>query len=59
MSFAEFFTQHAKYQKPMATRTQYYQPLCQMFLLELPLHYENLPIQIYWKFYHQNMKIFR
>ena len=37
MSFAEFFTQHAKYQTPMATRTQYYQPLCQMFLLELPL----------------------
>ena len=21
--------------------------------------YENIPIQIYWKFYHQNMKIFR
>ena len=23
------------------------------------LHYENKPIQIYWKFYHQKMKIFR
>ena len=23
------------------------------------LHYENMPIQIYWKFYHQQMKIFR
>ena len=23
------------------------------------LHYENMPIQIYRKFYHQNMKIFR
>ena len=22
-------------------------------------HYENTPIQIYWKFYHENMKIFR
>ena len=22
-------------------------------------HYENLPIQIYWKFYHQQMKIFK
>ena len=21
-------------------------------------HYENKPIQIYWKFYHQKMKIF-
>ena len=21
--------------------------------------YENMPFQIYWKFYHQNMKIFR
>ena len=21
--------------------------------------YENMPIQIYWKFYHQKMKIFR
>ena len=21
-------------------------------------HYENMPIQIYWKFYHQKMKIF-
>ena len=23
------------------------------------IHYENMPIQIYWKFYHQIMKIFR
>ena len=22
-------------------------------------HYENTPIQIYWEFYHQKMKIFR
>ena len=22
-------------------------------------HYENMPIQKYWKFYHQKMKIFR
>ena len=24
-----------------------------------PTHYESMPIQIYWNFYHQNMKIFR
>ena len=24
-----------------------------------PDHYENMPIQIYWTFYHQKMKIFR
>ena len=23
------------------------------------VHYENMPIQIYWKFNHQKMKIFR
>ena len=23
------------------------------------IHYENIPIQIYWKFYYQKMKIFR
>ena len=23
------------------------------------LHYENMPIQIYWKFYHEQMSIFR
>ena len=23
------------------------------------MHNENIPIQIYWKFYHQNMKILR
>ena len=22
-------------------------------------HYQNMPIQIYWEFYHQKMKIFR
>ena len=22
----------------------------------LQLHYENIPIQVYWKFYHQNKK---
>ena len=22
------------------------------------IRYENMPIQIYWKFYHQKMKIF-
>ena len=22
-------------------------------------HYENMPIQMYWKFYNQKMKIFR
>ena len=22
-------------------------------------HYENMPIQIYWKFYHQKVKIFK
>ena len=29
------------------------------FVLFFPCHYENMPIQIYWIFYHQNMKIFR
>ena len=24
-----------------------------------PSHYEDMPIQMYWKFYHQKMKIFR
>ena len=23
------------------------------------IHYESMPIQIYWKIYHQKMKIFR
>ena len=23
------------------------------------IHYENMPIQIYWKFYHEKMKVFR
>ena len=26
---------------------------------KIAYHYENMPIQIYWKFYHQKMKIFR
>ena len=25
----------------------------------MSIFYENMPIQIYWKFYHQKMKIFR
>ena len=30
------------------------------FVSYLPaFHYENISIQIYWKFYHQKMKIFR
>ena len=24
-----------------------------------PLHYENMPIQIYWKLHHQKLKVFR
>ena len=31
-------------------------PLRSMFFA---LHYEDMPIQIYWKFYHQKLKIFR
>ena len=23
------------------------------------IHYENMPIQIYWKFYHEKLKVFR
>ena len=30
-----------------------------MFVAILALHYENMPIQIYWKFYNQKRKIFR
>ena len=30
-----------------------------LWLVRLLYHYENMPIQIYWKFYHQKMKIFR
>ena len=30
----------------------------QLYPSSLP-HYKNKPIQIYWKFHHQNMKIFR
>ena len=32
-------------------------PIC--FPAYQSLHYENMPIQICWKFYHQKMKIFR
>ena len=28
-------------------------------LWEAAYHYKNMPIQIYWKFYHEKMKIFR
>ena len=28
------------------------------YLLELTLHYENMPIQIYWKFHHQKTQDF-
>ena len=24
-----------------------------------PIHYEDTPIQIYWKFHHQKLKVFR
>ena len=27
--------------------------------MQPPHHYENTPIQIYWKFYHQKMKLFQ
>ena len=27
-------------------------------LTKLKTHYKNISIQIYWKFYHQNFKIF-
>ena len=27
--------------------------------ISITYHYENMPIQIYWTFYHQKMKIFR
>ena len=27
--------------------------------VKMRMHYENKPIQIYWKFYHQKMKIFK
>ena len=27
--------------------------------MEITFHYENMRIQIYWKFYHQKMKTFR
>ena len=29
------------------------------YFISICLHYENMPIQIYWKFYHQKVKIFR
>ena len=30
-----------------------------VYITRKMLHYESMPIQIYWKFYHQKMKIFR
>ena len=27
--------------------------------MQIATHYENMPIQMYWKFYHQKMTIFR
>ena len=38
------------------------QVLCNVWsyhFYDTTLHYENMPIQVYWKFYHQKMKIFR
>ena len=29
------------------------------FNMQREIYYENMPIQIYWKFYHQKMKLFR
>ena len=29
------------------------------FTDSVPVHYENTPIQIHWKFYHQKMAIFQ
>ena len=35
-------------------------PKAMILLDSIPSNlYENMPIQIYWKFYHQKMKIFR
>ena len=30
-----------------------------IFSVYVSFHYEDIPIQIYWKFYHQKMKKFR
>ena len=27
--------------------------------MQIVLHYENMPIQIYWKFYHQKIEKFQ
>ena len=29
------------------------------YCLAIAVHYENMSVQIYWKFYHQQMEIFR
>ena len=37
-------------------------PMWNIYILAITLdmpHYGNTPIQIYWKFYHQNLKVFR
>ena len=34
-------------------------PVYRLLHEKMVLHYKNTPIQTYWKFYHQNMKIFR
>ena len=33
--------------------------MVQAHLIQKLAHYENMPIQIYWQFYLQKMKIFR
>ena len=33
--------------------------ICKSFLSLQNDHYENTPIQIYWKLYHEKMKIFK
>ena len=38
---------------------EYWLPLHVLIRLISYVHYENMPIQIYWKFYHQKMNIFR
>ena len=29
------------------------------YLFSWAIHYENMPIEIYWKFYHQKVKFFQ
>ena len=33
----------------------WFRPWC-ILLANLPIHYDNMPIQIYWKFYNQKKK---